>query len=198
MSKKRNRLGVFRRLERLYADMEQEYRNTAEQVDFSCAGCPNNCCTTYFQHHTYIEWAYLWKGMETLPEETRQAVLEYSREYVREAKSILMQGERPHLMCPLNRDGLCILYSHRLMICRLHGTAHTLIRPDYTVGKYPGCFRFEEAAKGIHPKPGFDRTPLYRRLAQLEQDFAGPKLQRLPKVDLTLAEMLVNGSPRLG
>ena len=98
-------------------------------------------------------------------------------------------------MCPANVDGLCMIYRHRLMICRLHGVRHRLSGPS-GVRDFPGCWRFEEgAASQDGPAPVLDRTPLYRRLAALEMEFLGAKARRLPRVSLTLALMLVNGPP---
>jgi hypothetical protein len=41
-----------------------------------------------------------------------------------------------------------------------------------------------------------DRTVLYQRLAQLESRFLGERRGMLPKIKLTIAEMIVNGPPR--
>ena len=46
----------------LYHDMESAYDRTAKSLDFSCSGCPDNCCDSFFLHHTNTEWAYLWHG----------------------------------------------------------------------------------------------------------------------------------------
>ena len=47
----------------LYRRMEEAYDKVAVSLNFSCAGCPDNCCDSFFQHHTYIEWAFLWEGL---------------------------------------------------------------------------------------------------------------------------------------
>ncbi len=183
--------GVFRRLEALYGRMQRAYDEVAGAVDFTCRGCARNCCTGYFQHHTYIEWAYLEKGVRALPKRERDEIRVRAEAYVDRAKTMLALGERPDVMCPLNVDGLCGLYSHRLMICRLHGVAHTLQGRSGDIVEYPGCFRFQEAGEGRTDVPLLDRTPLYRELAALEMDFLGAKIKRLQRVDLTIAEMLV-------
>lgn len=190
---KRRPTGVFRRLEGLYARMQKAYEATAAGAGFTCAGCENNCCTSYFQHHTYVEWAYLQKGLDALAEERRRDYMDRAREYVRLAREAMARGERPAVMCPLNDDGLCGLYAHRLMICRLHGVPHVLTGRMGEVRPFPGCHRFPE---GADARP-MDRTPLYRDLAALEMDFLGSRLRALPKVDLTLAEMMVQGFPDL-
>lgn len=196
------RLGVFRRLEALYARMQREYDAAARVLDFSCAGCPRNCCTSFFQHHTHVEWAFLWKGLEELPAGRREALLARSRDYLDAARAAQARGETPAAMCPLiTREGeeggagRCGLYSHRLMICRLHGVAHVLQAPGRPRQAFPGCWRHGELAAGRADVPLLDRTPLYLELAALERDFLGPRAGRRPRVDLTLAEMLVQGPP---
>ncbi|WP_461208858.1 hypothetical protein [Desulfocurvus sp. DL9XJH121] len=190
---KPTRSNVFRRLEALYGRMQTAYDACAADTGFSCAGCPNNCCTSYFQHHTYVEWAFLMKGLDALDQARREEYMARAREYVRLAREALARGERPDAMCPLNDDGLCGLYAHRLMICRLHGVPHVLAGSMGQVRDFPGCFRFPADA-GVRP---LDRTPLYRDLAKLEMDFLGAKMTRLSKVNLTLAEMMVQGFPEL-
>lgn len=189
------RLGVFRRLEALYARMQREYDAAARPLDFTCAGCPQNCCTSYFQHHTRVEWAFLWQGLDALPGPQREAFLDRARNCLDAARAALARGEVPAAMCPLNVEGRCGLYAHRLMICRLHGVAHALTPPGRPAQRFPGCWRATELAGDRPGLPRLDRTPLYLELAALERDFLGPRAGRLPRVDLTLAEMLVQGPP---
>lgn len=193
---------MFRRLEALYARMQREYDAAAQPLSFTCAGCPQNCCTSFFQHHTHVEWAFLWKGLEGLPAERREVFLARARDYVDAARAALDRGETPAAMCPLitqdgeeGGGGRCGLYAHRLMICRLHGVSHVLQTPGRPAQPFPGCWRHQELAQAAGQAPVLDRTPLYRELAALERDFLGPRAGRLPRVDLTLAEMLVQGPP---
>lgn len=181
---------AFRKLEAIYRDMQRGYDLCAGPLDFTCAHCPRNCCTSYFQHHTHIEWAFLHKGVQALPEAQREALMDRARAYEDQASLSLARGETPDAMCPINVDGLCTLYGHRLMICRLHGVRHRLAGPSGTKD-FPGCWRFEEAAETADRIPVLDRTPLYRRLAELEMAYLGGKARRLPRVSLTLARMLV-------
>jgi len=101
-------------------------------------------------------------------------------------------------MCPVNDDGRCGLYRHRLMICRLHGVPNRLALPTGRVLSFPGCWKTQELtlAQG-GAVPVMDRTPFYRELLALEAALVGPALGRLPKVDLTLAQMLMAGPPEL-
>jgi hypothetical protein len=188
---------LFRKLDGLYRRMEQAYAECAREMGLTCTGCPENCCTSYFQHHTYIEWAFLWKGLDAMDQGVRQNVLERSDGYVQEATLLLSQGLRPKIMCPLNEGGLCRLYSHRLMICRLHGVPNVLRMPDGRERMFPGCSRSQEIGRRMGKLPLIDRTRFYRELAQLELEFGGSKLRQLPRVNLTLAEMLVAGPPPL-
>lgn len=200
MKSKRSPLGVFRRLQALYGRMDQAYSQASQGLEFTCKDCSDNCCTSFFQHHTYVEWAFLWKGVEALPATRRETYLARAAETVRLYREALERGERPRVMCPLNDEGLCGVYEHRLMICRLHGTANTLTLPDGRWNVYPGCLRYQTAAQELSKQTqphGLDRTQLYRDLAALEIDFLGGQRGRPAKVDLTLAEMLVYGPPKV-
>ncbi len=191
--------GVFSRLATLYARMEAEYTRLAQAAGLTCNACPDNCCTGYFQHHTHVEWLYLWRGMNTLPQKRRQAYLARAEKVVEQSRLLLAQGIRPKLMCPVNDQGLCGLYPYRLMICRMHGTRNTLTPPNGPIQEFSGCFRFVECTAHMPQEalPVMDRTPFYAELATLEMEYIGPKLRTLPRVDLTLAQMLVHGPPKI-
>jgi hypothetical protein len=100
-------------------------------------------------------------------------------------------GRTPRRMCPLNREGRCGLHSHRLMICRLHGVPHELCFPDGTVSRGQGCPVFT----GRFPDRdyiAFDRTPFYRKMSALEQEFRkATGLDR--KFKMTIAQMIAHG-----
>ena len=197
MTKKLLPAQAFRKLAALYADMQDSYAQNARAMGLTCDNCPDNCCTSYFQHHTRIEWAYLLQGLKELPAERRAEYERRAREYVHRAQDALAAGERPHIMCPLNDDGRCGVYAHRLMICRLHGVPNRLRYPNGRVVDFPGCFRSQELCAAADAFPVLDRTPLYTRLMELEVQFVGPgRIRNLPRVDLTLAEMIVQGAPQ--
>ncbi|MFW5490181.1 MAG: hypothetical protein ACNI3A_17465 [Desulfovibrio sp.] len=190
---------AFRKLEKLYADMVAEYDAVCAVLGHTCKDCSQNCCTSYFQHHTYIEWAFLWEGLNALPQDKRAVYEERAKAYVKKGKAMLADGKIPDSMCPLNDDGLCGMYRHRLMICRMHGVPNFLVRPDGRRTVFSGCWLSQELTRGKDPKdiPYVDRTPLYRRLVALEQGFLGTRFRTLPKVDLNLAEMILAGPPQL-
>lgn len=188
--------GIFSRLADLYRRMEQAYAKSAGAAGLSCEGCATNCCVSYFQHHTHVEWIYLWKGLSALPSARRGMFVERAAEYVEHANSARSAGVLPSRMCPLNESGLCALYEHRLMICRMHGTRNVLVLPDGSRRMFPGCERFASLSRDTQGEvPALDRTPFYRELAALEMELyqrvGGPPR----KVDLTLAEMIVLGPP---
>lgn len=177
--------------------MEEAYNQAAARLGLSCRECPDNCCTSYFQHHTYIEWAYLWKGIRSCSHEKQRQYMNRAAEYVTQSRALLAQGLRPRIMCPLNDNGFCQLYKYRLMICRMHGIPNSFVRPDGKKMSFPGCFRCQDLCSHLKDVPVLDRTPFYRDLASLEMDFVGPKIKTLPRVNLTLAEMVVHGPPEI-
>lgn len=185
----------------LYEDMEHAYDAVAHQLGHGCDGCPDNCCDSYFLHHTYIEWAYLWQGMKALDEVRRQALVDRARAYEVEANKIVAAGERPGIMCPLNEDGRCVLYRHRLMVCRTHGVPASMTRPDGRKISFPGCFRCQDLVdeQGLVEAdiPAMERTILLKRLVVLEQELLRGKRQLAPRVKRTIASMLVCGPPDL-
>lgn len=185
------------RIADLYRRMEQAYDIVARQLDFTCDGCPDNCCDSYFQHHTYLEWAYLWEGLKALPEARRKLILERAADYAAKCEEALANGERPVVMCPLNEEGRCALYAHRLMICRLHGVPSSLTLPNGQGKTFPGCPRCQELTRGKVAVPTVERTPLLRELAMLEQELLGPQRGVLPKVKKTIADMIILGPPQL-
>jgi len=185
----------FHKIEKLYAAMQEEYDRLAGTLGFSCLGCPDNCCDSFFLHHTYAEWAYLRAGFSNLPAASRDRVTARAWEYVRRAEAALGMGERPRIMCPLNEEGLCVLYTHRMLICRLHGLPAKMIQPDGRALHFPGCFRCQELTGDTDPL-ALDRTDFLRRMAGIELELRKALPGLLPKTKLTLAQMIVKGPPR--
>ena len=191
---------LVRELEEIYSMLQQEYSRVAKELDFSCDGCPDNCCDSYFLHYTYAEWAYLWRGVKQLPQEKQQQLIDRARSYIQECEKALSRDTRPQVMCPLNEQGLCLLYKHRLLVCRTHGVPATMTRPDGRTLRFPGCFRCQEIVEGRPGEtaaPHVERTPLLQRLARLEGDLLDSRRHLLPKIRMTIAEMLVKGPPAL-
>ena len=181
----------------LYSRMEQAYDLVARQLDFTCDGCPDNCCDSYFLHHTYVEWGYLWVGLMELAPERRKSIENRAADYAAACEKALARNERPQCMCPLNEEGRCSLYLHRLMICRMHGVPSSLTFPNGQSKKFPGCFRCQEIVGDRQAVSMVERAPLFRELVALEQELLGAQHGRLPKVNKTIADMILLGPPRL-
>lgn len=188
---------IIQEIENIYNEMEKDYDRVAEALNFGCKGCPDNCCDSYFVHHTYLEWSYLWVGVKELPPDKQEQLIKKAKEYIIGCEEDERNNKRPQQMCPLNENGLCILYKHRLMVCRTHGVPAVIMRPDGRKISFPGCFRCQEIVEGREDYPVVERTPLLQRLAQLENRFLENRRHQLPKVRLTIAEMLVKGPPSL-
>ena len=189
---------VFSRLAELYSRMEQAYAQSAQAAGLSCAGCPTNCCTSYFQHHTRIEWIYLLKGIRALPAARQATLHQRASVYMAHAQEALAARQIPSAICPVNEDGLCTLYAHRLMICRMHGTRNSMQLPDGQEKIFAGCGQYvQRCGKNGSTPPALDRTPFYRNLAALEMELLKNSGQPLPRVNLTIAEMILAGPPPL-
>ncbi len=187
-------------LEDIYRQLQVQYRKVAEELDFSCSGCPDNCCDSYFQHHTYTEWAHLFMGFMQLEPARQELILEKARQHLQQSERQLAAGQRPQVMCPLNDEGLCTLYGHRLLVCRTHGVPAKMTRPDGQRLQFPGCFRCQEIVEARHdgqPPCRVERTPLLRRLALLENELLENRRHLVPRVKMTIAEMLVKGPPAI-
>lgn len=188
-------------LSALYLAMEERYAAVAGEIGLSCAGCPDNCCDSYFLHYTYAEWAYLWEGLRGLDAAPLARIIGRARDYQAESRLLLARGERPQLICPLNEEGLCALYSHRLMICRLHGIPAAMTRPDGQRLQFPGCFRCQEIVQakytGENDAPRMNRTDILARVAELESELLAGRRHLYPKVKRTIAEMIAGGPPRI-
>jgi hypothetical protein len=192
---------LSRRLTDVYEAIQSEYDRVARQVGLSCSRCSDNCCDSYFLHYTYAEWAYLWEGIREMDEDARSRIIGRAKQYNEESRRTIVSGKLPQLMCPLNDDGLCTLYTHRLMICRLHGIPATMTRPDGKKLSFPGCFRCQEIVAASHEQaedtPVMDRTHLLRKVAAIEAELLGGKRHLFPKVKRTIAEMIAKGPPRV-
>jgi hypothetical protein len=189
-----------RRLEEIYEGLQREYTQIAQVLDFSCQGCPDNCCDSYFLHHTYSEWAYLFEGFRSLSVEHQETIRNRAERWLDQCQREEAMGRRPQVMCPLNVDGLCVLYHHRLLVCRTHGVPARIVRPDGLSLDFPGCFRCQEIILGgAHQgcPPRVERTPWLRQMALLEGEVVQGLRQQLPKVRKTIAEMLLLGPPSL-
>lgn len=181
---------IFTRLRILFEEMDRKYEAVAERYGFRCDGCSENCCETRFYHHTWIEYAYLEGGMKTLSPALRTAIQERAARVVAQTREAVTVGGTVRLMCPLNQQQRCLLYSFRPMICRLHGISHELHQQNGRMLKGEGCRQFDGCAGG-KPYIRFDRTPFYREMALLEKQ-ARIITGISGKIKMTVAEMIVS------
>lgn len=184
------------RLAALYQRMEMSYDQVAGELAFSCTGCPDNCCDSFFMHHTVAEWSYLWLGLATLHSDHRARIRRRAESYLAGAANAIAKSERPQILCPINEEGRCVLYAHRLMICRMHGVPSAVTRTDGHKQHFPGCFRCQELTEGRENIPEVERTELYRELAELERELLTAVKWQGGRVKMTIAEMVLAGPPK--
>ncbi|MBU0482508.1 MAG: hypothetical protein KKG47_15555 [Proteobacteria bacterium] len=187
---------ISSKLADLYRRMEEAYDLVASELSFTCGGCPDNCCDSYFLHHTVIEWAYLWEGLSKLSGKELEKIRAKADDYLEKSRLSLTRGERPAEMCPANENGLCSIYHYRLMICRMHGVPSSFTKPDGGRMNFPGCFRCQQLVSGREEVPEVERTIMYRELAFLEKDLLLAIRFRGPRIKMTIAEMIVHGPPQ--
>lgn len=178
----------FHLLTDLYQAMDKAWDAIADQYQFQCNGCEDNCCQSLFFHHTHIEKAYLLKGFNRLGTDEKDAILKKAENYCEETFPTDKPPNSKKILCPLIREGQCRLYESRPMICRMHGLPHELHRPGQPVMKGPGCTTGQFENKTYI---AFDRTPFYRQMAQAEMEFRST-LGHTDRIKETIAQMLVS------
>ncbi|GBC62368.1 hypothetical protein DENIS_3340 [Desulfonema ishimotonii] len=168
--------------------MDQAWETAATHYGFHCDGCADNCCLTLFYHHTWLEYLCIREGFEALLPDVREAVTARAAEVRVNVGEAEKTGQPLRFMCPLNTDGLCQIYSHRPMICRLHGIAHELHPPGRDVVYGPGCGAFTAQTDGMDYFR-FDRTPFYVAMSRLESELKAA-LGISDRIKMTIAEMI--------
>ena len=190
---------LTREIEAIYQAMQEGYVQVSEEIGLTCEECPDNCCDSYFLHHTYSEWAYLWQGLRLLDSEHLAQIIDRSKKYIAHCAESSDESGQPQIMCPLNDNGLCSLYQHRMLVCRMHGIPALLTRPDGQSMRFPGCFRCQEIVKKKYEPetiaPAMNRTLLFQRLAALESRLLEERRHLYPKIRKTIAEMIAEGPP---
>lgn len=188
-------LPFLNRLKILFAKMDQKCKEAANFYGFNCTGCKDNCCLTRFYHHTLLEYIYIAEGCKTLSPEQQIQIQSRAKEVCRQTASAQgNQGEMISIkqMCPLNLNGLCILYDYRPMICRLHGIPHELQKSGQGTNYGAGCDTFTKQCKdkGYFK---FDRTPFYYEMAELEKQLKQAACFT-QKIKMTVAQIIVQYS----
>jgi Fe-S-cluster containining protein len=178
------------RLAAIYTKMDAKYNEAADYYGFCCGGCEENCCFTRFYHHTFVEYLYILEGLEKLGIGSQAEIREKSLLVCRQTAELERSGQPVRLLCPLNYEGLCALYSYRPMICRLHGIPHELTIPGRERVLSPGCGEFMSRC-GEKEYVNFDRTPFYAEMAGLEKELK-EAFGISERIKLTVARMLVS------
>lgn len=180
---------LLHRLADIFEDMDRAYQTASRHYAFQCNGCDENCCMTHFFHHTHLEYHYLMEGIRKLEGNLQKTVFEKAADVAQQSEFAGKPGEPVRIMCPLNHDGLCLVYHHRPMICRLHGIPHELHPPGKPAVYGPGCNQFD-AQCGTRQYTPFDRTPFYASIARLEKELK-QHTGITAKFKKTIAQMLV-------
>lgn len=178
------------RLYEIYNNIDSEYERAANFYKFSCNGCETNCCDTVFYHHTLLEYFAVLEGFDNLSENAKTRALERAQSYVKTLNKYRGKESQIKIMCPLNFDGLCSIYKHRPLICRIHGLPGLLKHPKKGTQSFTGCKRFESINKKER-KELIDRTPFYTQIATLEGQLR-KSMDYLLKFSKTIAEMLID------
>jgi len=176
------------RLKIIYSAMDKKYQEAADYYNFHCTGCEDSCCFTRFYHHTLLEYLYIMEGYHTLVHEKKVEVKHRALEVCRKTREADEKGAPVRWMCPLNVNNLCLIYTYRPMICRLHGIPHVLQRPGQGVLYSEGCEVFAEQCQG-KARLEFDRTPFYIKMAELEKELK-QAVGMTQKIKMTVAQMV--------
>ncbi len=184
-------------LESLFLSMNEKYDEAACHYGFHCHGCDDNCCMTLFHHHTYVEFFFLKKGLESLSPELRNTIYNRALEVSGTIPECSTKTEPAGTMCPANIGGKCAVYYYRPMICRLHGIPSEWTFPSATGANRTvvssGCEEFvRRCTKKNYYK--FDRTPFYNRMARLEHELKG-HFGLNKKIKMTVAEIIACETP---
>ena len=175
-------------LEQIYSDMDHAYTRVARHYGFNCTGCVDNCCFTLFHHHTLLEYLYLQEGVAALDLPGRMKILKRAAKVCKKVDESNNIKANTRILCPLNKDGSCVLYQYRPMICRLHGLPHEFRKPGMEVIYGSGCNEFVKGFGKIKYFT-FDRTPFYTEIAHLEQELR-QLLGFSGKIKMTVAQIL--------
>jgi Fe-S-cluster containining protein len=176
------------RLKIIYSAMDKKYQEAADYYNFHCTGCEDSCCFTRFYHHTLLEYLYVMEGYHSLVNEKKVEVKHRALEVCRKTRVADEKGTPVRWMCPLNVNHMCLIYTYRPMICRLHGIPYVLQRPGQGVLYAEGCGVFAEQCQGKE-RFEFDRTPFYVEMAELEKELK-QAVGMTQKIKMTVAQMI--------
>ncbi len=179
----------FEKLNMLYIKMDNAYDEAASHYGFECNGCEDNCCKSFFYHHTYIEKDYLLSKAKDFSHDQRVSLKKSAGLYLDEiSQGSIEKKNKP--VCPLNSNSKCILYNQRPMICRLHGIPHHLKIPGREIQKSPGC-NAGSPLFNLTTYYSFDRIPFYKKMAEIEKEYKN-SISKTSKIKQTIAHMLLD------
>ncbi len=170
----------FEKLRKLYIKMDKAYEEAASHYGFKCRGCEDNCCRSFFYHHTFIEKDFLLSRAGLLSRDWKKSLKERAELYLNTLNT------KP--ICPLNNDDICVLYDVRPMICRLHGIPHHLNIPGRKTAVNPGCGAGTSLFEAVQYF-SFDRVPFYTEMAAIEKEYR-KATRKTGKIKETIAHML--------
>lgn len=176
------------RLKTIYEKMDEQYQKVADDYGFYCTGCDDSCCFTHFYHYTLLEYFYIMEGFHGLEHKRKLAIADRAGKVCIKTRQKNDQNIPVRLMCPLNFDGLCVIYDRRPMICRLHGIPYKLYQPGQKPYYGSGCHIFIEQF-GENDNVKYDRTPFYVEMARLEKELKNV-IGMPQKIKFTVAEMI--------
>ena len=183
---------LFERISKLYYTMDRAYADAADHYAFHCSGCDCNCCEERFYHYTGAEHIFLAYGLACLGHDVKTGIFSRADEAMRLYQLHDASLEAGRAVCPLNLDGLCMLYGYRPMICRLQGIPHYIKKLGQPQKRGPGCHVFNEK---ILPEKlsdfSFDHTPFYLEMAAIEIEIRN-MLNYKGRYKKTVAEMLLD------
>ncbi len=179
---------ILGRLKTIYEKMGVKYQEVADGYGFNCTGCDDSCCFTHFYHHTLLEYFDIMQGFHGLEHTSKTQIAKRAAEVCTKARQRNDTNIFMRLMCPLNFDGLCVLYDRRPMICRLHGIPYKLCQPGQKTYYGSGCHIFYEQFDD-NDNFRLDRTLFYVEIARLEKELK--YVIGMPqKIKFTVAEMI--------
>ena len=126
---------MIEKYEKFLTDFDTKLKSFFER-DFSMIKCKKGCslcCTNGNYPLSQLEMSYLMRAFAKLGKEQNEKVKT-------NIKTLLNKQNLSTYTCPFLLNGECSVYSHRPIICRVHGLA---FRRENGVVNLPGCSDFQ-------------------------------------------------------
>lgn len=142
-------------------------------------GC-SACCEVGEYPFSWIEMGYLMEEFSKLPEEVKLKIKDNIINLKDQKENF--KGERFEYRCPFLIDGLCSVYSHRGLTCRIHGLAY--LKKDGTVN-VPYCANNGLNYSSVFNDGIFSAEPIKEKLNidEILKSFDGEMGEIRPLVD---------------